>query len=114
MSDHAFRITSNGHIRRGAEIEVTLNGNKIKAFEGETVATMMMAENMVAMRTTTEGQPRGIYCGMGVCFDCLVVVNDVANTRACMTWLKPGMNVETQAGLKAGEIQYELSTIETY
>ncbi len=104
MSDHAFRITSSDNIRRGAEIEVTLNGNKIKGFEGETVATLMMAENMVAMRTTTEGQPRGIYCGMGVCFDCLVVVDDVANTRACMTWLKPGMKIETQAGLRAGEI----------
>lgn len=104
MSDHAFRITSNNGIRRGAEIEVTLNGKKIKAFEGETVATMMMAENMVAMRTTTEGQPRGIYCGMGVCFDCLVVVDDVTNTRACMTWLKSGMSIETQTGLKAGEI----------
>jgi aerobic-type carbon monoxide dehydrogenase small subunit (CoxS/CutS family) len=95
---------TNNSIRRGTEIEVTLNGNKIKAFEGETVATMMMAENMVAMRTTPEGQPRGIYCGMGVCFDCLVVVDDIANTRACMTWLKSGMKIETQAGLKAGKI----------
>lgn len=104
MANHAFRIPSNQNLSRGREIEVILNGNKIKAFEGETVATMMMAENLVAMRTTTELQLRGVYCGMGVCFDCLVVVDGIANTRACMTWLKPGMNIATQAGLTAGEI----------
>jgi NADH dehydrogenase/NADH:ubiquinone oxidoreductase subunit G len=36
---------------------------------------------------------------MGVCFDCLVVVDDVPNTRACMTWVRDGMRVERQEGL---------------
>jgi aerobic-type carbon monoxide dehydrogenase small subunit (CoxS/CutS family) len=53
------------------------------------------------MRTTTVGEPRGVFCGMGVCFDCLVVVDDKPNTRACMTWVKEGMNIQTQDGLKA-------------
>ncbi len=104
MGDHAFRISRDKEVSRGQEVGITLNGNKITAFEGETVATVMMAENMVAMRTTSEGQPRGVYCGMGVCFDCLVVVDGIANTRACMTWIKSGMRIQTQAGLKPGEI----------
>ena len=103
MSDHAFRISSNEEISRGKQIEITLNGFPVSAFEGETVATMLLALDKTTMRTTIQGEPRGIYCGMGICFDCLVVVDGVANTRACMTWLKPGMSIATQTGLKAQE-----------
>jgi D-hydroxyproline dehydrogenase subunit gamma len=101
MPKHGYRINSGAHINRGQEVKFILDGKEVKAFEGETVATAMMAEDKVAMRTTTGGEPRGVYCGMGVCFDCLVVVNGIANTRACMTWVKEGMQVSTQEGLKA-------------
>ena len=47
------------------------------------------------------GEPRGIFCGMGVCFDCLVVVDGVTNTRACAAWAREGMDVRRQAGFEA-------------
>mgnify|MGYP006269471735 CR=1 FL=1 len=101
MPKHGSRINAEPNIERGKTITFLLDGEEITAYEGETVATVMMAEDKIAMRTTTKGEPRGVFCGMGVCFDCLVVVNGVANTRACMTWVSPGMRVSTQQGLVA-------------
>jgi predicted molibdopterin-dependent oxidoreductase YjgC len=62
------------------------------------VATVLMAEGHAATRTTPRGASRGVFCGMGVCFDCLVVVNGVPNTRACMTFVEDGMRISRQHG----------------
>ena len=95
------RIPLDGNIERGPAVTIALNGKPVTAYLGESVATVLLSEEIVAMRTTTVGEPRGVFCGMGVCFDCLVVVDDKPNTRACMTWVKEGMNIKTQDGLKA-------------
>jgi aerobic-type carbon monoxide dehydrogenase small subunit (CoxS/CutS family) len=97
----AGRIPLDGNIERGAAVTIALNGKPVTAYLGESVATVLLSEEIVAMRTTTLGEPRGVFCGMGVCFDCLVVVDEKPNTRACMTWVKEGMSVRTQDGLKA-------------
>ena len=62
---------------------------------------MLLAQGEVATRTTVNAAPRGIFCGIGVCFDCLVVVDGVPNTRACMTWVRNGMVVSRQDGWSA-------------
>ena len=80
---------------------MTLDGRAVTAYEGETVAAVLLAEGHVATRTTPGGSPRGVYCGMGVCFDCLVVVDGVPIARACVTWVRDGMTVERQAGFGA-------------
>lgn len=99
-NQHSFRIDDKSVIR-GRAVTITIDESEVSAFEGESVASVMMVEGKVAMRTTTDDQPRGVFCGMGVCFDCLVIVDDVPNTRACMTWVKEGMRVKTQKGLSA-------------
>jgi D-hydroxyproline dehydrogenase subunit gamma len=86
-------------LERGPAVRVSVDGRPVTAHLGETVATVLLAEGLVATRTTMGGSPRGVYCGMGVCFDCLVVVDDVPNTRACMTWVRDGMRISRQAGL---------------
>lgn len=93
------RLPSNEDFARGKEVSIKLNGNLKVAYLGESVATVLLAEGITAMRTTIQGQARGVFCGMGVCFDCLVVVNGLPNTRACMTWVKEGMDIRTQDGL---------------
>ena len=95
------RIPLDGNIERGGAVTIDLNGKPVTAYLGESVATVLLSEEVFAMRTTTIGEPRGVFCGMGVCFDCLVVVDGKPNTRACMTWVKAGMNIRTQDGLKA-------------
>ncbi|MFM8841316.1 MAG: (2Fe-2S)-binding protein [Actinomycetota bacterium] len=97
---HSCRIDDE-LVTRGKEVSIFIDDKKVNAFEGESVAAVMMVDGHVAMRTTIEGEPRGIFCGMGVCFDCLVVVDDVPNTRACMTWVKEGMRIKSQKGLRA-------------
>ena len=86
-------------LERGPQVVLTLDGRPVTAYEGESVAALLLAEGIIATRVTRGGEPRGVYCGMGVCFDCLVVVDDVPNTRACMTWVRDGMRVELQDGL---------------
>ena len=71
---------------------------------GETVASVMLASGSRALRNTRkEGRPRGLFCGIGVCYDCLVVVDGRANVRACMTRAVPGMKVRTQQGIGGEE-----------
>ena len=88
-------------LERGPRVDLLLDGRPVEAYAGETVAAVLLAEGEIATRRTVGGEPRGIFCGMGVCFDCLVVVDGVPNTRACMTWVRNGMQVQRQDGLSA-------------
>ena len=84
----SVRLEPTHGLERGAQVVLTLDGRPVTAFEGESVAALLLAEGIVATRLTRGGEPRGVYCGMGVCFDCLVVVDGVPNTRACVTWVR--------------------------
>ena len=88
-----------GHaLERGPRVTITIDGDEVPAYLGETVAGVLFAEGSAQTRTTVGGAPRGVFCGMGTCFDCLVVVDGVPNTRACMTWVREGMEVSRQDG----------------
>ena len=88
-----------GHgLERGNAVELMLDGVAVTGHEGESVAAVLLAEGHLSTRTTRGGAPRGVFCGMGVCFDCLVVVDGIPNTRACVTWVREGMDVRRQAG----------------
>jgi predicted molibdopterin-dependent oxidoreductase YjgC len=92
------RLPLGPELERGPRVELLLDGRRVEAFEGETVAAVLLAEGELATRRTVKGEPRGVFCGIGVCFDCLVVVDGVPNTRACMTWVRDGMQVSRQDG----------------
>lgn len=94
------RLPLDGGLERGPAVTLALDGRSVTAYEGESVAALLLAEGHVATRRTPSGEPRGVYCGMGVCFDCLVVVDGVPNTRACVTWVREGMDVRRQEGLR--------------
>lgn len=81
-------------IPRGVKIKIRVNGRPCVAFEGETVHAALLAFGYRVLRKTLKsGQPRGIFCGMGVCYDCLVTIDGVPNQRACMTQVKGGMEI---------------------
>jgi predicted molibdopterin-dependent oxidoreductase YjgC len=94
----AGRLPLGAALERGPAITLTIDGRAVTAYAGESVAAVLIAEGHAATRTTVGGQPRGVFCGMGVCFDCLVVVDGIPNTRACMTWAAEGMDVRRQDG----------------
>jgi D-hydroxyproline dehydrogenase subunit gamma len=85
-------------LERGHRVELMLDGRPVVGYEGESIATVLFAEGHLSTRTTRDGAPRGVFCGMGVCFDCLVVVDGIPNTRACVTWVREGMDVRRQVG----------------
>jgi predicted molibdopterin-dependent oxidoreductase YjgC len=98
-----LRLAAGHGLERGRAVALSLDGRPVTAYEGESVAALMLAEGHVATRVTRGGDPRGVFCGMGVCHDCLVVVDGIPNTRACVTWVREGMDVRRQDGLRAVE-----------
>ena len=83
-------------------IEFTFDGEKISAIAGQSVAAALLAANQRALRKTRfNNNERGVFCGIGVCFDCLVVIDGITNQRACLIEARPGMKVQTQVGSDA-------------
>jgi sarcosine oxidase subunit alpha len=83
-------------VERGPALIIRVDGRPVEAYAGETVAAVLTASGRKVLRYTDKAQePRGVFCGMGICFDCLVTVNGVPNVRACMTLVQAGMVIET-------------------
>jgi hypothetical protein len=73
------------------------DGEPIEAIAGQTIAAALIAaDRRTFRRTRGAGRPRGLYCGIGACFDCLVVVNGIPSQRACLVEARPGDRVESQ------------------
>src|SRR5438105_1667952 len=84
-----------------ADIELVIDGAPVRARAGDSVAAALLAAGRLACRTTpVSGAPRGPYCMMGVCFDCLVTVDGRPNRQGCLTIVQPGMAIETQRGAR--------------
>jgi predicted molibdopterin-dependent oxidoreductase YjgC len=74
-------------------------GKEIDAEAGQSVGAALIAAGYRSWRTTRHGgAPRGVFCGIGVCFDCLVIVNGRPNQRACLTEVRDGDDVAPQEG----------------
>lgn len=77
----------------------TFEGEQVEALVGETVAAALAAAGIRHLRdSTVSGEPRGIFCMMGACFDCLVEVGGMPNRQACMTEVREGLVVNRQSG----------------
>lgn len=81
---------------RDEPVSFEFDGRKIAAHDGQSLAAALTEAGQRAFRVTAKGDPRGMFCGMGVCQDCLVTVDGVPNQRACMTPARPGLKVATQ------------------
>src|SRR5262245_22433282 len=89
-------------IDRGRALTLLVDGGAVAAFEGESIAAALAAAGHRLTRWTERtGEPRGYFCGMGVCQDCLITVDGRPNVRACMTPVRDRLRVETQHGLGA-------------
>lgn len=83
----------------GPEFEVHFDGRPIRALPGQSVAAVLWAAGILTWRTTRlNGKPRGAFCGIGSCFDCLATVNGRPNQRACLVPAGPGDTITTQKG----------------
>lgn len=74
--------------------EITFEGRPIPIADGQSIGAALTAAGIRSWRTTrVGGRPRGLFCGIGVCFDCLVTVNGRPSLRACATEAHPGDTV---------------------
>jgi len=97
QSKQDFRIESG--IARGKEIEIFVNGQPVRAFEGETIGAVLAAAGIRELRRTAQLQdPRGLYCCMGTCHGCLVTVDGQPSVRACITPVQAGQQITLQQG----------------
>jgi NADPH-dependent 2,4-dienoyl-CoA reductase/sulfur reductase-like enzyme len=87
-----MRITLPGVARHRSPFTFEFEGARIEAWPGESLAAALLSAGVVGLRTTMQGDTRGLYCGMGVCGECRVVVDGVSH-RACMTPAAPGQRV---------------------
>lgn len=88
-----------GPVTRGRPVRITSDGLPVTAFEGESVAAALLAAGQPRLRVTAaRGEPRGVFCGIGACFDCATTIDGTRNTRACQTPVRDGMSVQTQRG----------------
>ena len=75
-------------------ITFTFNGNPIQCEEGQSIAAALIHSDQRELRKTRfSDEPRSIFCGIGICFDCVVVINGVANQRSCLIEAHDGMKV---------------------
>ena len=83
-------------------LAVTIDGQAHTARAGDTVAATLLAAGFPSNRTTpVTGSDRGPWCMMGVCFDCLVVIDGKPNQQGCLVPVKDGMKIERQQGARA-------------
>lgn len=88
-----------GEVKDLKEVHIYVDNNPIIAREGEMIAAALIANNIFINRYTAhKHKPRGIYCAIGRCTDCIMTVDGVPNVRTCVTKVREGMHITTQQG----------------
>ena len=91
-----------GRADTSEEITFSFEGQPVIGKSGEVVAAALLAAGVRGLREPADdGPPRGLYCGIGHCFECQVTVDGRAGVRACITPVRAGMRVER--GRRGGE-----------
>lgn len=98
-----------GKPQKGKKITFYYNEKKVEGYEGEPIAAALLNAGVWTHRYTRKrNEPRGIFCAIGRCTDCVMVVDGEMNVRTCITPLREGMHVETQFGLEAKKSNEEI------
>lgn len=93
-----------GESPKGKLVKFSYDGTTLEGYEGEPIAAALRIAGVMAHRYTAKRhEPRGVFCAIGRCTDCVMVVDGKPNVRTCITPLKEGMVVETQYGASAKE-----------
>lgn len=90
-----MRLHSPGLAPLGPSFTFRFDGQEISALPGETIAAALAARGVLTLRHTASGAPRGVYCGMGACWDCVVTVEGRGGERACQVKAMPGLDVRS-------------------
>lgn len=77
-------------------VRIRFDGEEIAGRDGQTIAGVLLGAGRRSWRSAA-GAERGIFCGIGVCQDCVVTVNGIENVRACQRTAHDGDVVEREA-----------------
>jgi hypothetical protein len=86
-------------VEPGEAFEFAFEGRPVRARHGQSVAAALLANGIRTLRFDEAGNPKGLLCGIGYCFECRCVIDDQPDRRACMVEASPGMRVCRQEGL---------------
>jgi predicted molibdopterin-dependent oxidoreductase YjgC len=78
------------------KFEIEVDGKTVLARSGQTIAEALLASGVRTLRITQNQAFRGVYCGMGICYECRMIVNGIPNVRTCTTLVTPGCRITTQ------------------
>lgn len=94
---------------RDAEpVLLEVDGVAVEGLAGQTIAGVLLGAGRSSWRSSPRsGRPRGVFCGIGVCFDCLVTVNDVPDVRACQRRARDGDRITTTSDERVGRSREE-------
>ncbi|AND85840.1 (2Fe-2S)-binding protein [Clostridium tyrobutyricum] len=106
-----FRIDKHpifGGNTKKKKISFTFDKKSLEGYEGEPIAAALKAAGVMVHRYTKKRhEPRGIFCAIGRCTDCVMIVNGKPNVRTCITPLVEGMVVQTQYGVETEKSSFE-------
>jgi predicted molibdopterin-dependent oxidoreductase YjgC len=78
------------------DILFEFDGRPLEAQDGQTIAEALLSNGITTVRKTRKGADRGVYCAIGVCYECRAIVNGTPNIRICMTPVTQGCKIMTQ------------------
>lgn len=100
ISEHPILGTEH----KGKQVTFTCDGKTYQGYEGEPIAMALRVNGIMIHRYTAKyHEPRGVFCAIGRCTDCVMIVNGQPNVRTCITPLQEGMKIQTQYGVSARE-----------
>ena len=76
-------------------VELSINGFPMRVPAGTTVSAAVLIAGETSFRRSVSGEARGPLCGMGICFECRVTINDLDHCRSCQIVCRDGMKVRT-------------------
>ncbi|GAB0101323.1 (2Fe-2S)-binding protein [Nocardia sp. JMUB6875] len=88
--------------RADRPLTIVADGVEVAGVHGQTLATVLLADGRVHWRTARDGGGRGVFCGIGVCFDCVATVNGVPDVRLCRRPARDGDTVTGQSRAERG------------
>ena len=81
---------------------ISFDSKEYTARKGQTIAEALMENGVTTFRLGVDNSPHGVYCNMGACFQCRVILNGKPNVRACSTLVKQGDAIQTQRDAECG------------
>ena len=92
----------NKNVSRGSTVELVIDGQPVTAYQGETIASVLLLHYKTACYQTRRGRPRMMFCNMGACFECRVRISQAGRLRwvlACVTPVESQMKIDTNIDL---------------